>query len=67
MSGFLTRPDTKDYPEIRFDPNKNDPIYIGKNMKLSSSVDDMDWKIIKISSDRIQTAYGSWTNRVSYF
>jgi len=56
------------YCDIRFDADDSAPIYIGLNVTNGASVDALDWKVIKFTYSgsnvtRIQTAYGSWTNR----
>lgn len=55
------------YVDIRFDPDKDNPTYIGQHASLGASQDDDEWKITKLESDHIQIAYGSWTNRATYF
>jgi hypothetical protein len=61
------------YTDIRFDADDAAPIYIGLNVQNGADVTtDNDWKILKFTYvnnavTRIQTAYGNWTARASYF
>ena len=61
------------YCDVRFDPNDSAPVYIGLNVKNGADTTlDTDWKVLKFTYDgsnvtRIQTAYGSWDERVALF
>jgi hypothetical protein len=60
------------YADIRFDADDSAPIYIGLNVLMGASQDATDWKIYKFfysgsNVTEIQLAYGSWTNRATYF
>lgn len=60
------------YADIRFDASDALPDYIGLNLTNGASEGAGTWKLYKFTysgSDvtRIQLAYGSWTNRASYF
>jgi hypothetical protein len=55
------------YGEIRFDPDSSTPTYIGLNLTNGAATSSVDWKVLKLTSTRIQTAYGSWDNRASLF
>jgi hypothetical protein len=64
------------YCDIRFDPDDSLPIYIGFNVLCGANTSTAtDWKLLKFTyatgdttaSTRIQTAYGTWNNRATYF
>lgn len=61
------------YCDIRFDVDDSAPTYIGLNVTNGADVTtDNDWKILKFTYSgsnvtRIQTAYGNWTARATYF
>jgi len=53
------------YCDIRFDPDKDSPTYIGLHTTQGASTSDTGWKIYKLASSRIEYLYGSWDNRAS--
>jgi hypothetical protein len=60
------------YADIRYDASDAAPNYIGLNLTNGAAEGSDSWKIYKFTysgSDvtRIQLAYGSWTNRITYF
>jgi len=64
------------YADIRFDPDDSLPIYIGLNVLSGANTGTAtDWKILKFSyaagnttyTTRVQTAYGTWNDRTTYF
>lgn len=60
------------WADIRFDADDSQPIYIGLHLTNGASVDDVGWKLYKMTysgsnTTRIQLAYGTWTNRATYF
>jgi hypothetical protein len=60
------------FSDIRFDADDSQPTYIGLNVTNPASVDATDWKIYKLTysgsnTTRIQLAYGTWTDRATYF
>ena len=60
------------YCDIRFDADDSAPVYIGMHVTSGAAESDLEWKILKFSYSgtavtRIQTAYGSWTDRGSLF
>lgn len=61
------------YCDIRYDASDAAPDYIGLHTEMGAdTVTNSQWKILKFTysgSDitRIQVAYGTWTDRASYF
>jgi hypothetical protein len=55
------------FQDTKFDPNSTSPTYIGQHVTKGASEGATDWKITKLTSTSAQVAYGSWTNRASYF
>jgi len=61
------------YCDVRFDPSDATPTYIGLNVTNGADeTTDNSWKILKFTysgSDvtRVQTAYGNWNARATYF
>jgi hypothetical protein len=58
-----------EWKEVRFDPDSDEPEYIGLNKNLNASIDAESWLIIKLSTDKtlIQRVTGAWSNRTSLF
>ncbi len=61
------------YADILFDPDDSKPDYIGMNVLMgANTANAFDWKVLKFTYSganvtRIQTAYGTWSSRVSLF
>jgi hypothetical protein len=60
------------WADIRFDADDSQPTYIGLHLTNGASVDLTDWKLYKFTysgsnATRIQLAYGTWTDRATYF
>lgn len=54
--------------QIKFDPDKNNPTYIGINQSLEAATSNTDWKIIYMESDTsIKFTKGSWEDRATLF
>lgn len=60
------------YADIRFDADDSLPTYIGLNVTNGAATFASDWKIYKFTyngsnTTRVQTAYGTWDDRATYF
>jgi len=61
------------YCDVRFDSDDSAPTYIGLNVDNGADVTtNNNWKILKFSYSgtavtRVQTAFGNWTARATYF
>ena len=61
------------YCDILYDANDSAPVYIGMNVTNgANTATNQDWKILKLTYSgadvtRIQTAYGNWVDRATYF